>query len=221
MNDKHSSEHTMTDHHERSHRTDRRRGKRSWPGSRSNWSSSRSRSGPRGMKVVVLFEGRDAAGQGRGDQAHRRAASTPVSAASSRSASPPTARGRSGTSSATSPTCPPPGRSSCSTAVGTTGPASSRSWASARDEEYKEFLRSCPEFERMLVRSGHHPAEVLVLGQRRGAGTSLPGAHREPAQALEAQRDGHPVTGAVGGVLQGQGRDVPAHRHQAGAVVRS
>jgi polyphosphate kinase len=22
------------------------------------------------------------------------------------------------------------------------------------DEEYKEFLRSCPEFERMLVRSG-------------------------------------------------------------------
>ena len=32
------------------------------------------------------------------------------------------------------------------------------------DEEYQEFLRSCPEFERMLVRSGIIPDQVLVLG---------------------------------------------------------
>ena len=44
------------------------------------------------------------------------------------------------------------------------------------EEEYQEFLRACPEFERMLVRSGHHPRQVLVLGQRRGAGAPLPGA---------------------------------------------
>ena len=30
---------------------------------------------------------------------------------------------------------------------------------------------------------------------------------------LEVERDGHPVTREVGGVLEGQGRDVPAHRH--------
>ena len=32
------------------------------------------------------------------------------------------------------------------------------------EEEHQEFLRSCPEFERMLVRSGITRAEVLVLG---------------------------------------------------------
>ena len=42
------------------------------------------------------------------------------------------------------------------------------------DEEYKEFLRSCPEFERMLIRSGIDH-QVLVLGQRRGAGAPVPG----------------------------------------------
>ena len=58
------------------------------------------------------------------------------------------------------------------------------------DEEYKEFMRSCPEFERMLVRSGIIAAEVLVLGQRRGAGTALQGARRQPRAPLEAQPDG-------------------------------
>ena len=46
------------------------------------------------------------------------------------------------------------------------------------DEEYREFLRACPEFERLLVRAGLHLMQVLALGQRRGAGAALPGAHR-------------------------------------------
>ena len=54
------------------------------------------------------------------------------------------------------------------------------------DDEYQEFLRSCPEFERMLVRSGIIARQVLVLGQRRGAGAPLPEPHRRPDQALEA-----------------------------------
>jgi Uncharacterized conserved protein len=45
------------------------------------------------------------------------------------------------------------------------------------EDEYQEFLRSCPEFERMLIRSRHHPDQVLVLGQRRGTGTPLPEPH--------------------------------------------
>ena len=44
------------------------------------------------------------------------------------------------------------------------------------EAEYQEFMRSCPEFERMLVRSGIHADQVLVLGLRRGAGAPLPGA---------------------------------------------
>ena len=43
----------------------------------------------------------------------------------------PSASGRSGTSSATWPSCRRPARSPCSTAAGTTGPGSSTSWASA------------------------------------------------------------------------------------------
>ena len=54
------------------------------------------------------------------------------------------------------------------------------------DAEYWEFLRSVPEFERMLVALGHPARQVLVLGQRRGAGAALPGAHRRPRPALEA-----------------------------------
>ena len=35
------------------------------------------------------------------------------------------------------------------------------------DEEYWEFMREAPEFERMLVRSGLAPDQVLVLGDPR------------------------------------------------------
>ena len=55
---------------------------------------------------------------------------------------------------------------------------------------------------------GDHPAQVLVLGQRRRAGAALPGARARPAQALEAEPDGPQVAREVGRVLQGQGRDV-------------
>ena len=58
------------------------------------------------------------------------------------------------------------------------------------DEEYQEFLRTCPLFEEMLVRSGILPHQVLVLGQRRGTGASLSGAHRQSDQTLEAEPDG-------------------------------
>ena len=87
------------------------------------------------------------------------------------------------------------------------------------DEEYAEWLRSCPEFERMLVRSRDHPAQVLVLRQRRRAGAALPGARARPAQALEAEPDGPQVAREVGRVLQGQGRDVRRDRHPRGALV--
>ena len=85
-----------------------------------------------GRKVVVLFEGRDAAGKGGAIKRITESAQPPRSArGASRSARRPSARRPSGTSSATSRTCRRPARSCCSTAAGTTGPASSGSWASA------------------------------------------------------------------------------------------
>ena len=67
---------------------------------------------------------------------------------------------------------------------------------------------------------GGHPHQVLVLGERRGTGAPLSCAHRRPHEALEALADGPRIAHALGGVFQGQGRDVRPHRHQAGPLVR-
>ena len=42
------------------------------------------------------------------------------------------------------------------------------------DDEYEEFFRSVPEFEKMLVRSRHPAPQVLVLDHRRRAAHALP-----------------------------------------------
>ena len=88
------------------------------------------------------------------------------------------------------------------------------------EEEYQEFLRSCPEFERMLVRSGIILVKYWFSVSDDEQERRFQAADRGPHQALEAQPDGPGVAGEVGGVLQGQGRDVRLHRHQAGALVR-
>ena len=75
-----------------------------------------------GERIVIVFEGRDAAGKG---GAIRRF-SEYLNPHQARIASLPnrtTPSARSGTSSATSPTSPRPARSSCSTGPGTTAPA--------------------------------------------------------------------------------------------------
>jgi len=55
------------------------------------------------------------------------------------------------------------------------------------DEEYLEFMRQAPEFERNLVRSGLHLIKFLVLGEPQGAAAALQGAQVTPAQAVEAE----------------------------------
>ena len=69
------------------------------------------------------------------------------------------------------------------------------------DAEYHRFLHQCPTFERMLVEDGIHPAQVLVLGERRGAGGSLPRPPRRPDAVLEALPDGPQVDHPLGGLL--------------------
>ena len=76
-----------------------------------------------GEKIIVLFEGRDAAGKGgtiKRYMEHR----TRVQRAWSRCRSRPSARRRNGSSSATSSSFQPPENSACSTAPGTIAPAS-------------------------------------------------------------------------------------------------
>ena len=75
-------------------------------------------------RVVILFEGRDAAGKG-GVIKRITSASTRACAGWLRCLRPTTASARSGTSSAMRRTCRQPARWCCSTAAGTTAPASS------------------------------------------------------------------------------------------------
>ncbi len=77
-----------------------------------------------GARIVVIFEGRDAAGKGGTIQRVTQYLNPRVASITALPA-PPSASRASGTSSATWSTCPPPGRSACSTAAGTTGPGSS------------------------------------------------------------------------------------------------
>lgn len=77
-----------------------------------------------GERVVVVFEGRDAAGKG-GTIKRIAEYLSPGSHASPRCPHPPNASAASGTSSVTSSTCRPAAKSFCSTGPGTTAPASS------------------------------------------------------------------------------------------------
>ena len=105
-------------------------------------------------RLVVLFEGRDAAGKGGDHQARHPAAQSASVPRDGTARRRPSASARSGTSSATSRTCRRAGRWCCSTAAGTTAPGVERVMGFCTDAEYEEFFRSVPEFERMLVRAG-------------------------------------------------------------------
>ena len=77
-----------------------------------------------GQRIVILFEGRDAAGKG-GTIKRFMEHLNPRGARVVALEKPTEASGASGTSSATCSTCPPGARSCCSTGPGTTAPASS------------------------------------------------------------------------------------------------
>ena len=88
------------------------------------------------------------------------------------------------------------------------------------EEEHREFLRSCPGV-RTHAGAIRHPADqVLVLRFRQGAGTAVPEPHRGTPQTLETESNGPEIERTLDGILQGEGRDVRTHRHQAGTMVR-
>ena len=69
------------------------------------------------------------------------------------------------------------------------------------DDEYEEFLRSCPEFERMLVRSGIILVKYWFSVSDEEQERRFHDRSR-PDRALEAQPDGPQVARPLGGVLQ-------------------
>ena len=70
--------------------------------------------------------------------------------------------------------------------------------------------RQCPDLRAPAGRGRHPAAQILVLGQRRGAGAPVPVPAGGPDAAVEALADGPGVDRPLGGLLPGQGRHVHA-----------
>src|SRR4029434_6857976 len=77
-----------------------------------------------------------------------------------------------------------------------------------------------PDLRAAPGRGRPRPAEVLVLGLGRGAGAPGPIADRRTGAPLEALGDGPALALALGRLLAGEGRDVRAHGHLGGTLVR-
>ena len=87
------------------------------------------------------------------------------------------------------------------------------------DAEYEEFMRSCPEFERMLVRSGIKLIKYWFSVSDQEQENRFQSRITNPTKRWKLSPMDLLIPAALGRVLQGQGRNVHAHRHQAGTVV--
>lgn len=87
------------------------------------------------------------------------------------------------------------------------------------EEQYWEFLRSCPNFERMLIRSGlimiKYWFSVSVEEQERRFQSRI----NDPTKRWKLSPYGHRVAAALGRIFARQRRNVFIHRHQSLAVV--
>ena len=88
------------------------------------------------------------------------------------------------------------------------------------NQEYSPFPAPVPDLRAAAGRGRRTAAQVLVLRQRQRAGAPLPQPARGPDAPLEALADGPGVDLPLGGLLARQGRDVRPHRHPRGALVR-
>ena len=120
--------------------------------SKSSWSRPSTGSRRAGERVVIVFEGRDAAGKG-GTIKRFREHLTPRGARHVALAKPTEAERGEWYFQRYVRQLPTSGRSPCSTAPGTTGPEWSGCWF-CTPQEYVLFLRQAPDFERWLVDDG-------------------------------------------------------------------
>ena len=85
----------------------------------------------------------------------------------------------------------------------------------------ERFLNDRSRWSRSaIVESGHHPAQVLARSQPRGADAPPAVAHRRRAQDLEAVADGPEVLQPLVRLFACARRHVRRHRHRLRALVR-
>ena len=87
------------------------------------------------------------------------------------------------------------------------------------EDEYREFLRSCPEFERMLVRAGIILIKYWFSVSDDEQERRFRARMEEPTKRWKISPMDVQSRVALGGILEGQGCHVCVHRHQAGALV--
>ena len=83
------------------------------------------------------------------------------------------------------------------------------------DEQYERFLKLCPVFEKYIVDGGRDPHQVLARSRQQRAGAPVQGAHRRSAAAVEAEPDGPAVARQMVRVLASARRDAEGDRHEA------
>ena len=88
------------------------------------------------------------------------------------------------------------------------------------EEQAEGFLKIVPAVREADGRVRHHPAQVLARGEPGGADAPARGAHRRRPQDLEALADGPQVLQPLVRLLAGARRHVRGDRHRVGAVVR-
>ena len=187
--------------------------------STSSWSSCRSGCSTPGLKVCIVFEGRDGAGKGGTIKAITERVSPRVFRVVALPA--PTEREKSQMYiQRYIPHLPAAGEIVIF----------DRSWYNRAGVE--RVMGFCTEEQaQALPRGGaagregdrrfrRHPAEVLAGGQPRGADPPARGAHRGRTQDLEAVADGPQVVQPLVRLFAGPRRHVQGHRPAVGAVVR-
>ncbi len=87
------------------------------------------------------------------------------------------------------------------------------------DEEYEDFFESVPEFERLLVRSGIVLIKYWFSITDDEQNLRFLMRINDPLEAMEALADGPRVAAALGTLHQGKGDDAGAHPYPRGAVV--
>ncbi len=87
-------------------------------------------------------------------------------------------------------------------------------------DQVKRFLEVAPEMEKAIGRIRNYPHQVLARGEPGGADAPARGAHRRSAQDLEAVADGPEVLQPLVRVFPSPRRHVQGDRHALGAVAR-
>ena len=87
------------------------------------------------------------------------------------------------------------------------------------EEEYRRFLENCPVVEKYIVDGGIILIKFWLEVGKKEQAAAVRGPHRRPAAAMEAQSDGRRVVDPLVRLLPRPRPDAGSHRHRARAVV--